>query len=554
MHTAYLPSMAVRAPLVLLAISLWPCLEAARLISSYEADALIDYTINETLLACQRRSGARNVWSWFEPETGKKKNIHDGTEIIYRGEVDSNFINVTWNGEPGKMLKANTKRLADGCKPKPSPTSPTTSPIHEEPHDGPTGGDQKYLVIAKYHDASRGWKTTFTPTDPNVSSPDSSGITNGQVMQCLDQPCHLDGSRRPTTVLFRGVEGTVERRNLVWAKKEDYEDFYNPDILMGPCGARLGRPSPEEMELVAKLFTIHDPDSLGKGADVTDGRPPDYNTLKIRSVWKVLNRSPKIKAYTELVAQMNENYTGQVFPLDTLYDNAEMFPPNGLNKPSREKGWLEENEYWMVRGADPRYSESLVCEGGAWATKGLFAHGIYLADAADKMDQYVSPVDKGAAGLEWALNSNKDPQVEEAAARGTKSVGMEPMDVYVGGIMRAYMGHHVELQLKRGKHAFWRDPVVDGEERDKVTGSSERTPPFGDTKFDSMKIVCADTRHTAKHPGCDKRGGGQGNYPYRWNEYVVPGPDGFNPKKRDGFSFAETAVLKYLVVYDRVQE
>merc|ERR1719195_1524490 len=126
----------------------------------------------------------------------------------------------------------------------------------------------------------------------------------------------------------------------------------------------------------------------------------------------------------------------------------------------------------------------------------MFAHGIYLADAADKMDQYVSPVDKNAAGLEWALNGNKDPLVEAAAERGTKSVGMEPRDVYVGEVMRAYMGHHVELQEQRGHGIFWRDPAADGGKgEDLDTRTNVFQPPFQGTEFDSMKVVCADTRH-----------------------------------------------------------
>jgi len=106
-------------------------------------------------------------------------------------------------------------------------------------------------------------------------------------------------------------------------------------------------------------------------------------------------------------------------------------------------GWLEENEYWLVCGAAPKYQESLICEGSAMATKGSFGHGIYLADAAQKMDQYVK-VDKDAGSLELALNSNKDLLVEAAAKQRTKSVGMGPRDVYIRGVMRAYMGHHVE--------------------------------------------------------------------------------------------------------------
>lgn len=188
-------------------------------------------------------------------------------------------ISVTWNGEPGKILKANAKTAEQGCR-LPS----------KDPDDTPPG-DRLALMIARCH----GCQTRFTPKDDNVTSPDPSGTNNGQCMTCVDKPCHVHNHR--VSVLFRGMEGTVEGRNLLRGTKEDYDISYKPDILMGPCGARLARPSQEKMELVSKLFTIHDPWSIAKGAEVQDGRPTDCNNLRIRSVWEVLDRSPEIEAY-----------------------------------------------------------------------------------------------------------------------------------------------------------------------------------------------------------------------------------------------------------------
>jgi len=57
-----------------------------------------------------------------------------------------------------------------------------------------------------------------------------------------------------------------------------------------------------------------------------------------------------------------------------------------------------------------------------------------------------------------------------------------------------------------------------------------------------------DTLAVRRGEGRDK-----GNFPCRWNEYVVPGSDGWN-RHQDGTSWTQTTVLKFLVVYDRVKE
>merc|ERR1719276_405755 len=92
---------------------------------------------------------------------------------------------------------------------------------------------------------------------------------------------------------------------------------HEPGILMGPCGARLARLSQEKMELVSKLFKIHDPHTLGKGNDVTDDRP-DYDNLQIRSVWEVLDRSPQIEAYKQHVSALNKKHNSQDFHGDSV--------------------------------------------------------------------------------------------------------------------------------------------------------------------------------------------------------------------------------------------
>jgi len=261
------------------------------------------------------------------------------------------------------------------------------------------------------------------------------------------------------------------------------------------CKYVLTRPSAEEEAILKDMLKPMVPSQIGKGADIKRRDPgrKHYKDLVFRSAWKVSN-TPSLWALQRTAQELDGKNGNQEFPLPKWHGGAKV----GLN------------EYLLWHGGGEEHLNYKVCKGPQIA-EGAFGEGAYLADAADKMDQYVMHDPKYLKSLLHGGHVNDE---------------FLPEQPLFGLVMRTCIGHYAMVQRTKyeGGQWHWKDPATgSSHKKKKRLWNDPSTAPFDhDTSI-------AVARHH------EDIGGTRPNF---YNEYVIP-------------SMEQTAV-EYIVVYDRV--
>lgn len=243
--------------------------------------------------------------------------------------------------------------------------------------------------------------------------------------------------------------------------------------------------SREEESLISDMVKPIFPEGMGRGHDVRKERQP-YNRLEFVAAWKPVDTYPHLQSYLQRLNQSNAGYKSQnrQFSVHTVNDSWQ--------ENARRIGILRENEYLLFRGASPKRMGGFFSGGiEGRGTVGTFGKGIYLADAVDKMDQYVRDDEDESLQYLEKLVGTQDEQAKKLR---------NSSNIKLGVIVRTYLGHHIELAYEHlvckrkplEEHErmwYYRDPEtnVDKEVHDTPADRFNRTPPFQD--FDSLKIM-----------------------------------------------------------------
>lgn len=244
----------------------------------------------------------------------------------------------------------------------------------------------------------------------------------------------------------------------------------------------------EEEHLIAEMLTPVFPEAMGRGYDVRDKRAP-YNRLQFAAAWKVMDTNPHYQSYLQRVNQSNLAYRSKnrSFWVPTVQDTWQ--------RRAKRIGILGENEYFLFRGASPKrlnrfFSGQVSGRSHMEYDRSLYGQGIYLSDAADKMDQYVRDVENKSLQYLEELVGEGDLQLKKLH----KSI-----DLKLGVMVRAYLGHHIEVGLEN--LVCWKKPVDQHEKmwyyRDAETREDKeihdtsdkfnKIPPF--QEWDSLKAT-----------------------------------------------------------------
>ena len=200
-------------------------------------------------------------------------------------------------------------------------------------------------------------------------------------------------------------------------------------------------------EQLQGFLAVDDPKSLGYGRDLQQKSKQKYVALRLAAAWRIQNPAlwarysagkQKIRNDLRAVSQAGKGHPkrgGPGLPL-RLHAQARTLPGPPLDDEIRET--------MLMHGTKPQFLLNILANGpnerysGAIGT--LFGNGMYFAEDADKVDQYVA-VDK-------AFVKQQGPTKGALHARlyGTVREQKHPGSVYYLLICRVALGHYVRTR------------------------------------------------------------------------------------------------------------
>lgn len=202
------------------------------------------------------------------------------------------------------------------------------------------------------------------------------------------------------------------------------------------------------MALLERFLEVDDPKNLGVGRDVQEKSRGKYVKLTLSAAWRIQNPSlwsryvagkSKIRRDVHSLAKVGKGLPkrgGPGLPL-RLHAFAKALPGGPLDE--------EVNETMLMHGTKPQFLLDILANGPnerySGATGALFGHGMYFAEDADKVDQYVS-VDK-------EFIKQRGPSKGALHARlypGSAREGSHPGSVYYMLLCRVALGHYVRTR------------------------------------------------------------------------------------------------------------
>lgn len=150
------------------------------------------------------------------------------------------------------------------------------------------------------------------------------------------------------------------------------------------------------------LLHVEDPKQLGKGNDVT-AYPRKYTSLKLEAAWHCVapDRDVRYEAAKNEVKR-------DILELKKQGKNLQLLPTKldqaGRHVPATGGGLDRDlNEKWLLHGTKPEFVLKLLKEGfneRVTSSSGMLGRGVYLAENAEKVDQYCLP-DSGKGNPEF---------------------------------------------------------------------------------------------------------------------------------------------------------
>jgi len=199
-----------------------------------------------------------------------------------------------------------------------------------------------------------------------------------------------------------------------------------------------------------RFLEVEDAQNLGYGRDVQQKTKAKYVKLKLAAAWRIQNPSlwsrylagkAKIRRDVQSLSKAGKGLPrrgGPGLPL-RLHGLAKGLPGSQLDD--------EVNETMLMHGTKPQFLLDILANGPnerySGATGALFGHGMYFAEDADKVDQYVA-VDKEfirqQGPSKGALHARLYP--------GGRSGNEHPGNVYYMLLCRVALGHYVRTRDK----------------------------------------------------------------------------------------------------------
>lgn len=134
-----------------------------------------------------------------------------------------------------------------------------------------------------------------------------------------------------------------------------------------------------------KFLTVTRKEELGKGADTAKGIEK-YNSFNLVGAWKLDNKKTSAEyrkaKQTLLGVSAFSNVSAR-----TVVHLTTPFTDNFTDLPGSTPLETRANEKYFYHGTQPQFLMSIVCT-GLRDGRGLFGHGVYLADMPEKFDQY----------------------------------------------------------------------------------------------------------------------------------------------------------------------
>lgn len=276
---------------------------------------------------------------------------------------------------------------------------------------------------------------------------DSDGsISLGQLLELLPQSSPLIWHADKVKEFYAAAtgddgDGLTVKALKSWMRKDEDEWKEHKDILraipaVGMLGWGLAPVTlPSELEVLQEMLRVYDPDKLGSGrqSSVWASAHGNYSSLKLRLAWK-MHLPNKFKSY-----EANRKHVkGEIAFLGYLDDGNLKDEMKVLTKLDdlNEKFHADSavNEKFLLHGTKPESVLTIMHNGlSERFSGGLFGHGVYMAEDAEKIDQYTTPDDGELSRLETLR--------EKIFVNGMKHPGKDLFYVFV---VRACLGIAVE--------------------------------------------------------------------------------------------------------------
>ncbi len=214
------------------------------------------------------------------------------------------------------------------------------------------------------------------------------------------------------------------------------------------CAVRLQRDAAVWAQL-ERFLTVDNAENLGHGRDLQQKSKAKYVRLQLGAAWRLQNPAlwsryvagkSKIRRDVHSLAKAGKGLPkrgGPGLPL-RLHEFAKALPGGPLDD--------EVKETMLMHGTKPQFLLDILANGPnerySGATGALFGQGMYFAEDADKVDQYVS-VDKAFVKQQGPSKGALHARLYPGGARDGNS---HPGNVYYLLICRVALGHYVRTR------------------------------------------------------------------------------------------------------------